>query len=148
MGVRDLDERPFVCSPVHPESLLPHVLLVDDEPGIRFVLRRWFERQHWAVSEAGDGQSAMTDLLASDEASDSRFDLVVCDLHLPLVSGEELMRTLAASRPALAARVILSTGDAVEDAPPGTLLASHPHVLQKPFELAALKSLVASIVTV
>ena len=126
---------------------MPHVLLVDDEPGIRFVLRRWFERQHWAVSEAGDGQSAMTELLASDEASETRVDLVVCDLNLPLVSGEELLRTLEACRPALAARVILSTGDAVADAPPGTVLAVHPYVLQKPFELAALKSLVASIVS-
>jgi CheY-like chemotaxis protein len=126
---------------------LPHVLLVDDEPGIRFVLRRWFERQQWAVTEAGDGESAMTELLASDEANESRVDLVVCDLHLPVISGEDLVRTLEASRPALAARVILSTGDAVADAPHGTLLAHHPHVLQKPFEFVALKSLVASIVS-
>jgi CheY-like chemotaxis protein len=82
---------------------LPHVLLVDDEPGIRFVLRRWFERQQWAVSEAGDGQSAMTELLAS--------------------------------------------ADAVADAPHGTVLAHHPHVRQKPFEFAALESLVASSVS-
>lgn len=129
------------------EPLLPRVLIVDDEPGIRFALKRWFERQHWTVSEAGDGQTAMTQLLASDDAGENRVDLVICDLHLPLLSGEELLRRLLASRPAVAARVILSTGDAISDAAPGTALAIHPHVLQKPFDLATLKALVASVVT-
>ena len=113
---------------------MPRVLIVDDEPGIRFALKRWFERQHWTVSEAGDGQTAITQLLASDDASDSRVDLVICDLHLPLVSGEDVLHTL------------MSTGDSVSDARPGTALASHPHVLQKPFELETLKTLVTSIV--
>lgn len=127
------------------ELLLPRVLIVDDEPGIRFALKRWFERQHWTVSEAGDGQTAITQLLASDDSGESRVDLVICDLHLPLVSGEELLRTLMARRPAIAERLILSTGDAVDDAPLGSALASHPHVLQKPFELATLRALVATI---
>ncbi len=128
------------------ELQLPRVLIVDDEPGIRFALKRWFERQHWTVSEAGDGQTAITQLLASDDASDSRVDLVICDLHLPDVSGEEVLHALISNRPAVAARLILATGDSVSDANPGTALASHPHVLQKPFELATLKALVTSIV--
>jgi len=127
--------------------VLPRVLLVDDETGIRFALKRWFERQHWIVSEAGDGQTAMTQLLASDDASESRIDLVICDLHLPLLSGEELLRALMVTRPALIERLVLSTGDAVSDAAPGTALAMHPHVLQKPFELATLRTMVATIVS-
>ena len=127
--------------------MLPRVLLVDDETGIRFALKRWFERQHWIVSEAGDGQTAMTQLLASDDASESRIDLVICDLHLPLLSGEELLRALMVTRPALIERLVLSTGDAVSDAAPGTALAMHPHVLQKPFELATLRTMVATIVS-
>ena len=130
-----------------PELQLPRVLIVDDEPGIRFALKRWFERQEWTVSETGDGQSAMTLLLASDDANETRVDLIVCDLHLPLLSGEELLLTLMDSRPAIAERLILSTGDSVCDAAPGTALAIHPHVLQKPFELATLRTLVASIVS-
>ena len=132
--------------PAFLELQLPRVLVVDDEPGIRFALKRWFERQHWIVSEAGDGHTAMTLLLTSDDASDSRVDLVICDLHLPLRSGEEVLGTLMASRPELAARLVLSTGDTVTDAAPGSALATHPHVLQKPFELSTLKALVTKIV--
>ncbi len=78
---------------------MPHVLIVDDEPGIRFALRRWFARQHWTVSEAGDGQAAIALLVASDDASDSRVDLVICDLHLPMASGQDVLRILMSSRP-------------------------------------------------
>ncbi len=125
---------------------MTRVLIVDDEPGIRFALKRWFERQRWTVSEAGDGQTAITQLLASDDASDSRIDLVVCDLNLPIVSGDSLLRSLMEHRPALVGRLILATGDAVASAKPGSVLGTHPHVLQKPFELATLKELVESIV--
>lgn len=124
---------------------MPHVLIVDDEPGIRFALKRWFERQHWTVAEAGDGQHALTILLESDDSGASRIDVVVCDLHLPTISGEDLLRRLAVERPDLAERVILSTGDAVDNAPPGSAFATHPYVLQKPFDLASLRALVQSI---
>ena len=145
-GCSDVAEHPFVFPSGSPELPLPSVLIVDDEPGIRFALKRWFERQHWTVSDAGDGQMAMTKLLASDDASESRIDLVICDLHLPLISGEALLHTLMVERPALAARLILATGDTVADAAPDTVLARHPYVLQKPFELAALKTLIESLV--
>lgn len=87
----------------------------------------------------------MVQLLASDDDGESRIDLVICDLHLPLLSGEELLLRLAIERPALSERLILSTGDAVAHAAPGTLLATHPHVLQKPFELSTLRTLVDSV---
>lgn len=121
---------------------MPRVLIVDDEPGIRFALKRWFERQQWTVEEAGDGAQALELLRASSEEGDARFDVVVCDLHLPLVSGDEIVRTIAEDRPALAARVILTTGDAVHDATPGSVLAQHKHVLQKPFDLVTLRDVV------
>jgi DNA-binding response OmpR family regulator len=124
---------------------LTRVLIVDDEPGIRFALRRWFERQQWTVVEAGDGERALTLLRASTETGDDRFDLVVCDLNLPLVGGEALLSALRAERPALCDRVVLTTGDAVADAEPGTLLATHPHVLQKPFDLGTLRTHVSAI---
>jgi len=122
---------------------LPRVLIVDDEPGIRFALKRWFERQQWLVEEAQDGRQAMQ--ILERETADTAFDLVVTDLHLPGVSGEELLHALAATRPALAARVILTTGDAVQDAARDSILATHPHVLQKPFDLGTLRTAIERV---
>ncbi len=125
---------------------MPRVLIIDDEPGIRFALQRWFTRQGWGVLEAQDGEDGLAMLRsAADHDDTARIDLVVCDLHLPRLSGEALYAILRDERPSLVERMIFSTGDAVTGAPPRSVLATHPHVLQKPFELAALRTLVDRI---
>ena len=124
---------------------MPRVLLIDDESGIRFALRRFFERAQWSVVEAADGIEAQGHLAAIAAETVEHVDLVLLDLHLPGISGSQLLADLRRSHPALAARVILTTGDAVADAEPGTPLADHPHVLQKPFDLGTLKAKVAEI---
>lgn len=127
-----------------PGGTLPRVLIVDDEPGIRFALKRWFERQQWQVVEAQDGRQAL-DMV--EQNGDDTLDLIVSDLHLPGMSGEELLKTLMATRPALAARLILTTGDAVQDAAHDNVLATHPHVLQKPFDLSTLRAAVDRVIS-
>lgn len=124
---------------------MPRVLIVDDEPGIRVALRRWFERQQWAIAEAGDGSHALTLLRTADDAGPDRFDLVVCDLNLPNLGGEELIRILRAERPHLVPRIVLTTGASVACADAGSVLAEHPHVLQKPFDLGTLRTVIDGV---
>ncbi len=124
---------------------MPRVLIVDDEAGIRLALLRWFSRQGWEVSEAADGALGLALLRQSNDADATRVDLIICDLHLPILSGSALHAALAAERPALIPRIIFSTGDEIGAALEGSVLASHPHVLQKPFELSALRALMATI---
>lgn len=124
---------------------MPRVLLIDDESGIRFALRRFFERAQWSVVEAADGTEAQRQLDAIAAQTAEPVDLIVLDVHLPGISGSQLLTDLHTTHPALAARVILTTGDAIADADPGTPLAEHAHVLQKPFDLGTLKAKVAEI---
>ena len=112
-----------------------HMLIIDDESGIRLALRRYFERQQWSVAEAADGLAAMAALIGTEA---TRPDVVICDLNLPGLTGEQIVERLAAEHPALVSRVILTTGDDIDSAPAGSLLATHPYLLQKPFDLAAL----------
>ena len=123
---------------------MPRALLVDDEPGIRFALKRWFERQGFVVVETADGNQALAHLMATHDVEDAP-DVIVCDVHLPGIAGDALLVRLVAERPVLATRMILTTGDAVDYAPPDSVLATHPFVLQKPFELAALKAMVERV---
>ena len=120
---------------------MPRALLIDDEPGVRVALKRWFERQGFVALEAMDGAQALAQLIAGDDV-ENPLDVIVCDIHLPGLSGEQLLARLSVERPVLAARVILTTGDLVDYAPPDSVLATHPFVLQKPFELATLKLMV------
>ena len=62
------------------------VLVVDDEPHIRAVLRGYLEADGFAVSEAGDGETALR--LVRDGAP----DLVLLDVMLPGMDGLEVLR--------------------------------------------------------
>jgi DNA-binding response OmpR family regulator len=64
------------------------VLVVDDEKKLRNLLREYLEREGYAVLEAADGQMAL------DLARAARPDLVVLDLGLPGLPGDEVARLL------------------------------------------------------
>jgi DNA-binding response OmpR family regulator len=66
----------------------PRVLVVDDDPNIRSLLRLYLERERVRVAEAADGQGAL------DEGASGRFDLVLLDIMLPGIDGMEVCRRL------------------------------------------------------
>jgi CheY-like chemotaxis protein len=122
---------------------VPRLFLIDDEPGIRLALRRWFERRGWEVVEAGDGEAALG--LLDGLTPTSTPDLIVCDLNLPKATGGTILAHLADRAPALVSRFVLTTGEDVANAEPGTALHDHPLVLQKPFDFTALQALVQQV---
>lgn len=64
------------------------VLLVEDEKAIREAVTAYFEADGYAVTPVGDGQEAL------DEFAKQKFSLVVLDLMLPRVSGEQVCRAI------------------------------------------------------
>jgi two-component system, OmpR family, response regulator RegX3 len=64
------------------------ILLVEDEKTIRDAVAAYLERESYWVTPAEDGQVAI------DQFTKHRFDLVVLDLMLPKVSGEEVCRQI------------------------------------------------------
>ena len=66
------------------------VLVVDDEPHIRAVLRGYLEADGFAVSEAADGEDAVRRL--RDDAP----DLVLLDVMMPGIDGLEVLRQVRA----------------------------------------------------
>ncbi len=81
------------------------LLIVDDEPDLRWVLRGLFEEEGFTVREASDGDEA---LLAIDRQLP---DVVLSDMRMPRLPGLELLRALRKRVPDLPV-VLLS---AVED---------------------------------
>jgi two-component system response regulator RegX3 len=64
------------------------VLLVEDERSIREAVTAYLEREGYWVTPVGDGAEAL------EQAGRKAFDLVVLDLNLPKVSGEEVCRRI------------------------------------------------------
>ena len=112
------------------------VLLVDDEPGIRVSLARFLERRGHHVDVAAEGEEALRLL---DEPTTDPFDLVVSDLRMPGLPGEQLLQRLLERDPDWTRRIVFITGDAAN---PRTAAAiGHVPVVLKPFDLAALAEL-------
>ena len=124
---------------------MPSVLIIDDEPSIRYALRRWFERQGWTADEATDGATALDILLSPAANTGAGYSVIVCDLRMPGMSGAQLHARLKKERPAFIDRLVFTTGDDVASPPVGSVLGSHQRVLQKPFEFTTLRELVESI---
>jgi two-component system KDP operon response regulator KdpE len=80
------------------------VLVVDDEPPIRKLLRMGLATANYAILEAPDGKSALT-LLAENP------DLVILDLGLPDMDGHELLRTIRSRNEQVPIVVLSSRGD-------------------------------------
>ena len=62
---------------------MPHILIIDDEPKVRLMLRKLFESQGYTVTEAADGNEGIKQYRA-DPA-----DLIITDLIMPDKEGME-----------------------------------------------------------
>ncbi|HET7219202.1 MAG TPA: HD domain-containing phosphohydrolase [Vicinamibacterales bacterium] len=78
------------------------ILIVDDEPAVRLVMRRWLESQGYEVRAAADTDQALS-LLAASPAS-----VVLCDLRMPGRDGLWLVDLLRRQHPEVG--VIIATG--------------------------------------
>src|SRR5690242_12566918 len=112
------------------------VLVADDDPILRRMVRRMLEQERVAVVEAHDGEHAIR-IVDHDEAH--LLDTVVTDLDMPIVSGAELIAVLRECRPDLP--VVAMSGSS--DLPPA--LAMVP-LLHKPFGSEDLLGAVAPLV--
>jgi two-component system, OmpR family, KDP operon response regulator KdpE len=82
------------------------VLIIDDEPPIRKLLRMGLTAQGYQVLEAPNGKAAL-ELIAQGP------DLVILDLGLPDVQGFDLLRTIRARNEQVPIVVLSSRGDEV-----------------------------------
>lgn len=83
----------------------PTVLVIDDEPPIRRLLRMGLATQGYAILEAGTAAIAL-DLLGRE-----RTDLVILDLGLPDMRGHDLLAAIRARHPGLPVVVLSSRDD-------------------------------------
>jgi signal transduction histidine kinase/CheY-like chemotaxis protein len=119
------DEPDAARSASPPSAALGTVLVVEDDPVSRDVLRRGLEREGWAVAEAPDGQVAL------DVFECVSPDLVVLDLIMPRLDGFELVEQLRQRADgAHVPIVVLSAKDVTPDER-ARLTAHDARILQK-----------------
>lgn len=114
------------------------VLVVDDEPGIRQLLQTHLERQGHVVVVAADGDEALRRI---GQAS-APFDLVLSDLRMPGIDGEELFRRITRDHPGAARHLAVMTGDVTSPGINRIVKEWGAEVIRKPFDLHAVDALI------
>lgn len=109
------------------------VLVVDDEPAIRQVLRRTLSGARCVVLEAEDGFQAMRVF------SKEKPDMVLLDVNIPGMSGLSVLRRIKRIRKSADVVLLTGFGD-IEDAKRAMRLGARDY-LTKPFELKQLEPL-------
>ena len=112
------------------------ILVVDDDPDTRFLMRLIFESADYEVSEAPHGVAALIHL------KNELPDLVVVDMMMPRMSGAELIERIRTGASTSALRILAVSGH-----PNATDTAKEANaVLSKPFDRDELLALVGSLV--
>ena len=105
-----------------------HVLVIDDDAAVRRSLVRQLSGRY-DVTTAANGQAGLELLLRPGAA----FDLVLCDLSMPVMNGRQLFEQLRLHAPHLAANVVFITGGALSQETEDFLAALPNAKLYKPF---------------
>ncbi len=140
LPVESEDDDDVLTPDPPPASLRPpargRVLVVDDEERLASTLKL-------ALSHAHDVDVALRGRAALESLAKHDYDVILCDLTLPDLSGVDVYLEAIHARPALAPRFVFLTGGAFQDRTRAFLGSVSNVRLDKPFELDALERLVA-----
>ena len=112
------------------------VLVIDDEPMIGRVLAISLEPEH-DVTAVTSAESALA-LLEQGDA----FDVILCDLAMPGIGGQEFFARLQTLRPDLTRRVVFMSGGATTESGQLFLQAHRDSYIAKPFQTDQLLRLI------
>lgn len=107
-----------------------NILVVDDEKGIRDGLRLFLKREGHSVFTAADGREAL-DILEKND-----MDIVISDLKMPRINGDELLAFIKKEYPGV--KVIILTGHGTVETAVESMRNGAYDFLIKPLNLAKL----------
>ncbi|MEI9941456.1 MAG: PAS domain S-box protein [Pseudomonadota bacterium] len=122
-------------SPSPPPQKRGQILIVDDEISVSRTLRALLQSEHDVVLTSGGAQA----LTAIAEAPGAGFDVIMCDLMMPGMSGMELYERIRQEHPGLEARIVFMTGGVSMDRAREFLATTVNLTFEKPFDFDRLR---------
>jgi two-component system cell cycle sensor histidine kinase/response regulator CckA len=115
------------------------ILVVDDEAGVRSLVRLVLEEAGYTVLEAGNGQEA----LSKYEQFEGPLDLLITDSAMPKMTGRQVAEQLVLSHPEM--KVLFISGHMTDAIVLQAISQGRAHFLQKPFAVEILKNTVRQL---
>ncbi len=120
-------------------SITPRILVVDDEPNMRTILKGLLAREGYAVAEASDGREAVVRLETGGD-----YHVVITDLRMPGMDGMQLLARMVEHYPETATVMITAHGT-VDTAVEAMKVGAFDFVT-KPFDADELRAVVKKAV--
>ena len=116
------------------------VLVVDDEPAVCRIVERALHADHEVVIET-DARPALSRLIRGE-----RYDVILCDLMMPMMSGADFYHAVQSAQPELAKRIVFLTGGAFSARAEQFLKEVERPVVAKPFTPSGLRAVVSEYI--
>ncbi len=118
------------------------ILIVDDEPALLGVMEQYLRRIGYNVDACLSGKEAWRLF----EAQPAAYTLVLADITMPEMSGQEMLGRMLGSNPGICILICSGYPFDIQTLPPA--IHSHVGVLQKPFTPKMLSDTVESLLAV
>jgi two-component system cell cycle sensor histidine kinase/response regulator CckA len=118
------------------------ILLVEDQPEVRAIARTILSRQGYTVLEADGGVAALEIV----KAHDARIDLLLTDVIMPVIGGQELARQVLQTRSGV--RVLFASGYTDDVLVQQGVLQPGAEWIQKPFSRESLLQKVRAVLDI
>jgi CheY-like chemotaxis protein len=115
------------------------ILLIEDEDTLRMAVQRYLTKKGYTVDSVDNGAAALECVAAAE------YDLVLLDLRMRGLSGEDVYDTLQTSFSSQASRVVFMTGDLHSASASRFIRLSGRPVIAKPFTLADMEARVGAL---
>lgn len=131
-----------IRSPSPHDGFVGRALIIDDEAGVCRTIERLL-RGSYDTASVNSGREAL-ELLEHD----SDFDVIICDLLMPDVSGVEVYEHLRSHLPRLEARTVFVTGGTFTERTNDFVDTTHRPVVLKPFDILEFWKVVDEVAAV
>ncbi len=120
---------------------MAHILVIDDDADIHFILKEFFTHEGHLVDSAGDGKAGLRLVELN------RYDLVITDVIMPEMNGLEVITAIKRNFPDI--RIVALTGGTAKIGKDLLLSTANlmraDRVIAKPLDLKTLKAAVNEV---
>lgn len=103
------------------------ILVIDDSPTLRKLLRFYLKKKGYSVNEANNGKVGL------DTIAKEPFDLVILDMQMPVMDGLEVLKTLK-NKEGFSVPILILSADKEEESKAAGIAFGASYYLTKPFK--------------